>query len=67
MEVALPKFEIWLPNHGMTLDSLFDRSNAEDAIQRLNGTVIGKQTVRLSWGRTMGNKQVSLSSSSLAV
>ncbi|KAK4437853.1 Polyadenylate-binding protein RBP47 [Sesamum alatum] len=34
-----------------------NRSNAEDAIQRLNGTVIGKQTVRLSWGRNMGNKQ----------
>ncbi|CAI9781883.1 unnamed protein product [Fraxinus pennsylvanica] len=34
-----------------------NRSNAEDAIQRLNGTVIGKQTVRLSWGRNPGNKQ----------
>ncbi|KAL0384188.1 UNVERIFIED_CONTAM: Polyadenylate-binding protein RBP47 [Sesamum radiatum] len=34
-----------------------NRGNAEDAIQRLNGTVIGKQTVRLSWGRNMGNKQ----------
>ncbi|KAL1534674.1 Polyadenylate-binding protein rbp47 [Salvia divinorum] len=34
-----------------------NRSNAEDAILRLNGTAIGKQTVRLSWGRTMGNKQ----------
>ncbi|GAA0156614.1 hypothetical protein LIER_14068 [Lithospermum erythrorhizon] len=34
-----------------------DRSNAEDAIEKLNGTVIGKQTVRLSWGRTPGNKQ----------
>ncbi|KAH6794066.1 serine carboxypeptidase-like 40 [Perilla frutescens var. hirtella] len=34
-----------------------NRNNAEDAIQRLNGTSIGKQTVRLSWGRTMGNKQ----------
>ncbi|KAL0365430.1 UNVERIFIED_CONTAM: Polyadenylate-binding protein RBP47 [Sesamum angustifolium] len=33
------------------------KSNAEEAIQRLNGTVIGKQTVRLSWGRNMGNKQ----------
>uniref|UniRef100_A0A0A0LKZ0 RRM domain-containing protein n=1 Tax=Cucumis sativus TaxID=3659 RepID=A0A0A0LKZ0_CUCSA len=31
--------------------------NAEDAIQGLNGTVIGKQTVRLSWGRSTGNKQ----------
>ncbi|XP_051134593.1 polyadenylate-binding protein RBP47-like [Andrographis paniculata] len=34
-----------------------DRSSAEEALQRLNGTVIGKQTVRLSWGRNMGNKQ----------
>ncbi|XP_073027871.1 polyadenylate-binding protein RBP47-like isoform X2 [Primulina eburnea] len=35
-----------------------NRSNAEDAIQRLSGTVIGKQTVRLSWGRNLGNKQM---------
>ncbi|KAG8364272.1 hypothetical protein BUALT_Bualt19G0111000 [Buddleja alternifolia] len=34
-----------------------NRSNAEDAIQRLSGAVIGKQTVRLSWGRNMGNRQ----------
>ncbi|KAL6514265.1 Polyadenylate-binding protein rbp47 [Orobanche hederae] len=34
-----------------------NRSNAADAIQKLNGTVIGNQTVRLSWGRNMGNKQ----------
>ena len=34
------------------------RKSAENAIQTLNGTVIGKQTVRLSWGRTPGNKQV---------
>uniref|UniRef100_A0A2P2LNC1 RNA-binding protein 47 n=1 Tax=Rhizophora mucronata TaxID=61149 RepID=A0A2P2LNC1_RHIMU len=34
-----------------------DRKNAEDALQGLNGTVIGKQTVRLSWGRTPANKQ----------
>ncbi|KAH6834364.1 RNA-binding protein 47B [Perilla frutescens var. hirtella] len=33
------------------------RGNAEDAIHRLNGTVIGKQKVRLSWGRTLNNKQ----------
>ncbi|KAL6963968.1 Polyadenylate-binding protein rbp47 [Sarracenia purpurea var. burkii] len=35
-----------------------NRSNAEDAIERLNGTLIGKQTVRLSWGRNPGNKQL---------
>jgi len=34
------------------------RKNAEDALQSLNGTTIGKQTVRLSWGRTPANKQV---------
>ncbi|XP_027345904.1 polyadenylate-binding protein RBP47 [Abrus precatorius] len=33
-----------------------DRKNAEEAIQALNGTIIGKQTVRLSWGRSPGNK-----------
>ncbi|KAF5204625.1 Polyadenylate-binding protein [Thalictrum thalictroides] len=35
-----------------------DRSNAEEALQKLNGTVIGKQTVRLSWGRNPANKQL---------
>ncbi|XP_022947439.1 polyadenylate-binding protein RBP47-like [Cucurbita moschata] len=34
-----------------------NRKNAEDAIQGLNGTVIGKQIVRLSWGRSTGSKQ----------
>ncbi|EYU37704.1 hypothetical protein ABFS82_02G031600 [Erythranthe guttata] len=34
-----------------------NRNGAEDALERLNGAVIGKQTVRLSWGRNMGNKQ----------
>jgi hypothetical protein len=34
------------------------RNNAEEALQKLNGTVIGKQTVRLSWGRNPGHKQV---------
>ncbi|XP_038716216.1 polyadenylate-binding protein RBP47C-like isoform X2 [Tripterygium wilfordii] len=33
------------------------RYNAEEALQKLNGTVIGKQTVRLSWGRNPANKQ----------
>ncbi|MBA0624111.1 hypothetical protein Godav_009511 [Gossypium davidsonii] len=31
--------------------------NAEEALQKLNGMVIGKQTVRLSWGRNPANKQ----------
>lgn len=34
-----------------------ERSKAEEALQKLNGTVIGKQTVRLSWGRNPANKQ----------
>ena len=34
------------------------RNNAEEALQKLNGTTIGKQTVRLSWGRNPANKQV---------
>ncbi|VVB00738.1 unnamed protein product [Arabis nemorensis] len=33
-----------------------NRQSAEDAIENLNGTVIGKNTVRLSWGRSP-NKQ----------
>ncbi|XP_062193927.1 polyadenylate-binding protein RBP47-like [Phragmites australis] len=33
------------------------RKNAEDALQGLNGSTIGKQTVRLSWGRNPANKQ----------
>ncbi|KAH0934404.1 hypothetical protein HID58_011521 [Brassica napus] len=36
---------------------LDNRKSADDAIQSLNGTVIGKNTVRLSWGRT-SNKQI---------
>ncbi|CAN7091264.1 polyadenylate-binding protein RBP47C [Brassica rapa] len=34
-----------------------NRENAEEALEKLNGSVIGKQTVRLSWGRNQGNKQ----------
>ncbi|GAY58190.1 hypothetical protein CUMW_185220, partial [Citrus unshiu] len=33
------------------------RKDAEVALQKLQGTAIGKQTVRLSWGRNPGNKQ----------
>ncbi|KAK9060362.1 hypothetical protein SSX86_021066 [Deinandra increscens subsp. villosa] len=33
------------------------RSSAEDAIQNMHGTVIGKQTVRISWGKTPVNRQ----------
>jgi len=43
------------------LNNLF-RNNAEEALQKLNGTMIGKQTVRLSWGRNPAYKQaISLS------
>ncbi|KDO35916.1 hypothetical protein CISIN_1g029152mg [Citrus sinensis] len=38
-----------------------NRENAEEALHKLNGTVIGKQSVRLSWGRNPANKQASLS------
>ncbi|KAJ4716355.1 Polyadenylate-binding protein [Melia azedarach] len=34
-----------------------NRKDAEVALQKLQATVIGKQTVRLSWGRNPGNKQ----------
>ncbi|KAJ3676974.1 hypothetical protein LUZ60_002698 [Juncus effusus] len=33
------------------------RKSAEEALQGLNGSTIGKQTVRLSWGRNPANKQ----------
>lgn len=35
-----------------------NRNDAEEALQKLNGTAIGKQTVRLSWGRNPANKQL---------
>ncbi|KAI0507120.1 hypothetical protein KFK09_013238 [Dendrobium nobile] len=38
------------------------RSNAESALQALNGTLIGKQTARLSWGRNPANKQLRVDS-----
>ncbi|XP_010442131.1 PREDICTED: polyadenylate-binding protein RBP47C [Camelina sativa] len=34
-----------------------NRENAEEALEKLNGSLIGKQTVRLSWGHNTGNKQ----------
>ncbi|KAK1389388.1 hypothetical protein POM88_017566 [Heracleum sosnowskyi] len=34
-----------------------NKNNADEALQNLNGTAIGKQTVRLSWGRNPANKQ----------
>ncbi|KAH8932434.1 hypothetical protein BDL97_19G071000 [Sphagnum fallax] len=35
------------------------RASAEEALQRVHGTVIGSQAVRLSWGRSPTNKQTS--------
>ncbi|XP_052191323.1 polyadenylate-binding protein RBP47-like [Diospyros lotus] len=35
-----------------------NRNNAEEALHKLNGTTIGKQNVRLSWGRNPANKQL---------
>lgn len=34
------------------------RTDAEEALQGLNGSAIGKQAVRLSWGRSLSHKQV---------
>ncbi|KAK7264490.1 hypothetical protein RJT34_32099 [Clitoria ternatea] len=34
-----------------------DRSGAEEALRVLNGTLLGGQNVRLSWGRSPSNKQ----------
>ncbi|XWS15587.1 hypothetical protein CRYUN_Cryun34aG0013500 [Craigia yunnanensis] len=34
-----------------------DRSCAEEALQMLNGTQLGGQSIRLSWGRSTSNKQ----------
>lgn len=45
------------PGKGCGFVQLSNRKNAEDAIQSLNGTTIGKQTVRLSWGRSPAHKQ----------
>lgn len=45
----------------LILDSFFStlgRNNAEEALDKLNGTIIGKQAIRLSWGRNPANKQV---------
>jgi RNA recognition motif-containing protein len=33
------------------------RASAEEAVQRLHGTMIGQQAVRLSWGRSPASKQ----------
>lgn len=35
-----------------------NRSCAEEALRMLNGTPLGGQNIRLSWGRSPSNKQV---------
>lgn len=47
----------YLTSYHMILLTSRDRNNAEEALPKLNGSVIGKQTVRLSWGRNPANKQ----------
>ncbi|KAK6939569.1 RNA recognition motif domain, partial [Dillenia turbinata] len=45
-------------NKGCGFVQFVNRKDAEEALQKLNGTEIGKQTVRLSWGRNPANKQM---------
>ncbi|OVA12259.1 RNA recognition motif domain [Macleaya cordata] len=45
------------PGKGCGFVQFGTRASAEEAIQRLHGTMIGQQIVRLSWGRSMGTKQ----------
>ena len=47
--------------HSMSWKQSIRRAAAEEAIQKLHGTSIGQQTVRLSWGRSPANKQVEVS------
>ncbi|KAF9597387.1 hypothetical protein IFM89_017733 [Coptis chinensis] len=46
-----------IPGKGCGFVQFGTRQSAEASIQRLNGTMIGQQTVRLSWGRSMTAKQ----------
>ena len=59
-------FELFLQSllflqHSMNGKESMCRAAAEEAIQKLHGTSIGQQTVRLSWGRSPANKQVEVS------
>lgn len=57
--IKIITFEFSMENQSLCLlVYLLNRKNAEEALEALNGTVIGKQTVRLSWGRSPGNKHV---------
>jgi RNA recognition motif-containing protein len=44
-------------NKGCGFVQFGNRACAEEALQRVHGTVIGQQTVRLSWGRSPATKQ----------
>ncbi|KAI4375024.1 hypothetical protein MLD38_012942 [Melastoma candidum] len=44
-------------NKGCGFIQFANRGDAEEALQKLNGTAIGKQIVRLSWGRSPAVKQ----------
>ena len=44
----------------LSFDIHLCRTSAEEAIQRMQGAVIGQQVVRLSWGRSPTAKQVSV-------
>lgn len=55
MNITPPgKFNLYV----MQYEIILCRNDAEEALQKLNSTIIGKQTVRLSWGRNPANKQV---------
>ncbi|KAI3935236.1 hypothetical protein MKW98_018425 [Papaver atlanticum] len=45
------------PGKGCGFIQFGTRASAEEALQRVQGTMIGQQIVRLSWGRSMGTKQ----------
>ncbi|XP_024521576.1 polyadenylate-binding protein RBP47 [Selaginella moellendorffii] len=52
------------PGRGCGFVQFMTRASAEEALKQVHGSVIGQQTVRLSWGRHPANKQ-RLSSSAL--
>lgn len=47
----------WLCTNSEVVEYVF-RTSAEEAIQRMQGYVIGQQAVRLSWGKSPTNKPV---------
>lgn len=54
---------LFLPGYVQTkILLLVSRSSAEEALVILQGTLIGGQNVRLSWGRSPSNKQAQVGS-----